>query len=133
VIDHPDGLRPAPPTTDELAANLLATNRLATDELRPATRSHPRPAAGFMAGVTRPKGSMSSTRVNVGQLTAEETEVLRLLAQGCTNREIAAERNVSLRTVESQRARIIDKTGLRTRSELVRFAFSLGLQRSRAS
>jgi two-component system, NarL family, response regulator NreC len=87
----------------------------------------------FMAGVAHPKGATSSSRVNVGQLTAKETEVLRFLAEGYTNREIADQRNVSLRTIESQRARIIDKTGMRTRAELVQHAWSLGLQRRRAS
>jgi two-component system response regulator NreC len=89
-----------------------------------STRQRP-----FMGAVSRPKGATSSSRANVGQLTAKETEVLRLLVQGYTNREIADQRNVSLRTVESQRARIIDKTGMRTRAELVQHARSLGLQR----
>ena len=61
------------------------------------------------------------------RLTEKETEVLQLLARGFTNREIAEHRQVSVRTVEAQRARVVDKTGMHTRHELVRHAHALGL------
>ncbi len=55
-------------------------------------------------------------------LSPRETEVLRLLALGHTNPEIAAKLHLSRRTVETHRARIHRKLGLRTRAELVQFA-----------
>ena len=55
-------------------------------------------------------------------LTEREVEVLRLLALGHTNAEIAEQLYVSRRTVESHRAHIQQKTRLSTRAELVRYA-----------
>jgi DNA-binding NarL/FixJ family response regulator len=53
--------------------------------------------------------------------------VLQLLARGHTNREIAELFALSVKTVETYRARLRDKLGLRRRADLVRFAISLGL------
>jgi two-component system response regulator NreC len=55
-------------------------------------------------------------------LTPRETEILRLIALGHTNAEIAAMLHLSRRTVETHRARIHRKLGLETRAELVQFA-----------
>ena len=55
-------------------------------------------------------------------LTPRELEVLRLVAMGYTDRQIAEEIYVSPRTVQNHLARIRDKTGLRRRSELTRWA-----------
>jgi len=56
------------------------------------------------------------------QLSARELEVLRLVAKGLTDKQIAGEIYVSPRTVQNHLARIRDKTGLRRRSELTRWA-----------
>ncbi|MBI3912681.1 MAG: response regulator transcription factor [Chloroflexi bacterium] len=55
-------------------------------------------------------------------LTAREREVLTLIAQGYSNHEIAEQLTVSVKTVETHKARIQEKLGLRTRAELVRYA-----------
>jgi two-component system, NarL family, response regulator NreC len=55
-------------------------------------------------------------------LTEREVEVLRLIALGHTNQEIAEQLYLSVRTVESHRAHIQQKLGLSTRAELVRYA-----------
>jgi DNA-binding NarL/FixJ family response regulator len=55
-------------------------------------------------------------------LSMREQEVLRLVAQGLTDRQIASTIYVSPRTVQNHLARIRDKTGLRRRSELTRWA-----------
>jgi DNA-binding NarL/FixJ family response regulator len=55
-------------------------------------------------------------------LTAREQQVLRLLAQGLTDRQIGEEIYVSPRTVQNHLARIRDKTGLKRRAELSRWA-----------
>ena len=56
-----------------------------------------------------------------------EREVLRLLALGHTNQEIAKMLYISVRTAETHRAHIMQKLGLQTRAELVRHALASGL------
>lgn len=60
-------------------------------------------------------------------LTARELEVLRLIALGHTNNEIAQQLYLSVRTVESHRAHIQQKVRRSTRAELVRYALDHGL------
>ena len=60
-------------------------------------------------------------------LTERELEILRLIGLGHTNGEIAERLFLSVRTVESHRAHIQQKTGRTTRSELVRYALDHGL------
>jgi len=60
-------------------------------------------------------------------LSEREREVLRLLALGHTNQEIAQKLYISVRTAESHRAHIMQKLRLSTRAELVRYALSNGL------
>ncbi len=61
------------------------------------------------------------------QLTPRETEVVKLIAEGRTNREIAAELTISEKTVERHRANILSKLGMRDRVELTRYAIRRGL------
>jgi two-component system, NarL family, response regulator NreC len=60
-------------------------------------------------------------------LSEREREVLRLLALGHTNQEIAKMLYISVRTAETHRAHIMQKLGLQTRAELVRHAIERGL------
>lgn len=60
-------------------------------------------------------------------LSERETDVLRLIALGHTNTEIAEQLYISVRTVETHRAHIQQKLGVSTRAELVRSALSRGL------
>ena len=60
-------------------------------------------------------------------LTERETEVLRLIALGHTNAEIAGQLQLSVRTVESHRSHIQQKLRRSTRAELVRYALDRGL------
>jgi len=62
-----------------------------------------------------------------GSLSPREVEVLRLIALGHTNTEIAASLFLSVRTVESHRAHIQQKLGLTTRAELVTYVRDHGL------
>lgn len=62
-----------------------------------------------------------------GDLTAREAEVLGLIALGHTNSEVAVRLGLSVRTVESHRLHIQQKTGLSSRPELVRYALANGL------
>lgn len=60
-------------------------------------------------------------------LSEREREVLRLLALGHTNQEIAKQLYISVRTAETHRAHIMQKLGLGTRAELVRYALANGM------
>lgn len=64
---------------------------------------------------------------SVEPLTPRETEVLKLIVQGYTNRQVGEELNISIRTVEGHRANLSGKLGLRSRVELVRYAREHGL------
>ena len=72
-----------------------------------------------------PQASSSSKPAEA--LTPRETEVLRLIVQGYTNRQIGTELNISIRTAESHRSNLSDKLGLHSRVELVRYAREHGL------
>ncbi len=60
-------------------------------------------------------------------LTPREREVLHLVAEGLTSGEIAGRLFISPRTAESHRANLMRKLGLRSRTDLVRFAFQRGI------
>ena len=63
----------------------------------------------------------------VEPLTPREKEVLQLIVQGYTNRQIGEELNISMRTVEGHRSNLVEKLGLHSRVELVRYARQHGL------
>ena len=67
------------------------------------------------------------SRAEEDPLSDREREVLRLLALGHTNQEIAQALFLSVRTVETHRAHIMQKLRISTRAELVRYALSEGL------
>jgi DNA-binding NarL/FixJ family response regulator len=60
-------------------------------------------------------------------LTSREREVLQLIAESKTNKEIASTLNLSVYTVEAHRGRIMEKLNLHSLGELVRFAVRNGL------
>lgn len=64
-------------------------------------------------------------------LTTREREVLHLAAAGCSNPDIAARLFISRRTVETHRANLLRKLGLRGQTDLVRFALERGLVSAR--
>ncbi len=69
----------------------------------------------------------AARRASPEPLSPREKEVLKLIVQGYTNRQIGEELNISVRTVEGHRANISDKLGLHSRVELVRYAREHGL------
>lgn len=62
-----------------------------------------------------------------GALTAREREVFHLIAEGLTTKEIARKLDISVKTAENHRARVLDKLGMRNTAELVRYAVQRGL------
>jgi two-component system response regulator NreC len=62
-------------------------------------------------------------------LSGREREVLCLVAEGHTNREIADQLGLSVKSVETYRGRLMEKLGLNSRAELVRYALECGFLR----
>lgn len=60
-------------------------------------------------------------------LTSREREVLQMIAEGKTNKEIATSLNLSVYTVEAHRGRVMEKLNLHSTGEIVRFALRSGL------
>ena len=60
------------------------------------------------------------------ELSEREAEVVRLTAMGHTNKEIAAKPDVGVKSVEAYEARSLEKLGLESRADLVRYALSRG-------
>ena len=83
---------------------------------------HPALGARLVAAETEER-----KRAESDPLSEREREVLRLLALGHTNQEIAALLYISVRTAETHRAHIMQKLGLSSRAELVRYALDHGL------
>jgi len=84
---------------------------------------HPRLGAALLA----PDAAAPRPRGPGGELSDRELEVLRLVALGHTNAFIASELYVSVRTVETHRAHVQQKLGVKSRAELVRYAREFGL------
>jgi DNA-binding NarL/FixJ family response regulator len=64
---------------------------------------------------------------SLGGLTDRERQVLRMIAEGRSNREIAEALVLSVKTVERHRANIMEKLGLHSRTALVKYAIRKGL------
>ncbi|MBC7912412.1 MAG: response regulator transcription factor [Pyrinomonadaceae bacterium] len=61
-----------------------------------------------------------------GDLSERESEVLRLIALGFSNKEIAAKLDISVRTVETYKVRLMEKLNFHSRAEIVRYAMLQG-------
>jgi DNA-binding NarL/FixJ family response regulator len=73
------------------------------------------------------EGQRSSSREASKDLSPREREVLQLLAEGRSSKEIGAQLDVAVSTVETHRRQIMDKLGLRTIAELTKYAIREGL------
>lgn len=80
---------------------------------------HPAMTRALLTDSTPPANPSS---VAADALSAREIDVLRLVALGYTNRQIADDLHLSVRTVENHRANLMDKLQLRSRVDLVRYA-----------
>ena len=91
----------------------------------PSVPAEPALAAGPAAG--GPDGTVPVQPGQPGQLTARETDVLRLVARGATNREIASGLFLSEGTVKNHLSRILARLGLRDRTQAAIYAHDHGL------
>ena len=74
----------------------------------------------------RKEGGFGSSHSSQKQLTSRETEVLQLVAEGKTNKEIAAELQISVKTVEKHRHTLMQKLRIRETAGLTRYAIERG-------
>ena len=108
--------------------------RAADEELISAIREVQAGGAFVRPAIARSLAADYLERIEAGEqdrdtyekLTPREKEVLGLIARGLTNQQIADEFVISVRTVETHRAHIMDKLGFKNRAELVKYALRKG-------
>jgi two-component system response regulator NreC len=118
-----------------LGASGYVLKKAAEAELLTAIRAVARGEAYVDPAMTRVMiegylGIDGSQRAEVAQadgLTAREVEVLKLTAEGYTNKEIAEKLVISVKTVETHKAHIAEKLGVKSRVEWLRYAREKGL------
>jgi DNA-binding CsgD family transcriptional regulator len=96
-----------------------ATERLEQLRVRARRWGALRLAAAAEAGTPRRGSRSSSSDPSHVRLTARELDIVELIAKGCTNRQIAEQLFVNVRTVESHVSHILDKLGVRSRAAIV--------------
>lgn len=114
----------------EAGASGYVLKRAAGDELIHAIRAvsaggvyvDPHIAAKLVNTFVQPYSRPGGT----GELSERESTVLRLIAQGHSNKEIAAQLDVSVKTIETYKARSMEKLGLRSRVDIIRVAGERG-------
>jgi two-component system response regulator NreC len=115
-----DGYVPKKAADTELIAAIRAT-------CRGEHFIHPSMTAGLVAEMRSRELPVRAGKNGGDELSSREGEVLGLLAMGHTSQEIADSLYLSVKTVETHKARIKDKLGLNGRAELVRYAIREGL------
>jgi DNA-binding NarL/FixJ family response regulator len=81
---------------------------------------------GYLEGSGGPEEPKSLSTTSKS-LTAREREVLQLLAEGKTNKEVAAGLTIQVKTAEAHRANLMRKVGVRSLGELIRYAIRNGI------
>jgi two-component system response regulator NreC len=136
------GLRESAPATAIVVLTMQRDPRKARDLLRAG-------AAGYVLKQAADRKLVEAIRIAAGggsyidpelggalakleadpldDLSERERELLRLLAMGHTNREIGERLFLSVRAIEVNRAKLVEKLGLESRPELVRFAIAQGV------
>jgi len=85
-------------------------------------RAYVTPSSAFLDRQDTRNSSASSLAQELRCLTPREMEVLKLVAEGRTNQEIADQLVLSIKTIQVHRANVMEKLGLRDITQLVRFA-----------
>ena len=108
--------------------------RAAAQDLVQAVRAAAKGDAFLYPSIARKVVEDYLRRVETGEererydgLTTREKEILTLIAQGLSNQQIAEKLYISIKTVQTHRAHILEKLGLHDRTELVRYAIRKGL------
>ncbi len=87
----------------------------------------PRLANVLVQEVLQKRSTRADSTMPPNILSDRELQVLKLVARGYTSAEIAKQIFVGVKTIETYRSRFAEKLGLRTRSDVVRFAVQMGL------
>lgn len=90
---------------------------------------HPRMIRGLLSESESPTVRSTQSASPEEMLTPREIDVLRLIVQGYTNRQMAEELSLSVRTIEGHRSNLTEKLGLHSRVELARYAREHSLTR----
>ncbi len=104
----------------QVGADGYVVKRAAADELVRAIRTVLRGGVYLHPEVA--KNVVGRSDPKMPKLSEREWQVLRLIALGYTNQQIAERLALSVKTVETYRSRIADKLGIKTRAEMVKFA-----------
>jgi len=94
---------------------------------RGGTYLHPEHVQLLLEGAPYTEATQDSAEDSYERLSPREQQVLRLLAVGHTNQQVAALLNLSVKTVETYKARLMGKLDLTGRAALVRYALERGL------
>lgn len=114
----------------EAGAKGYLLKRSAADELLRAIRAvnqgdiYLDPTIAEKAVVAAP--ALAASNEDSGELSPREEDVLRLVAQGFSNKQIAGQLEVSVKSVETYKARAAEKKGLRSRADIVRYGIRQG-------
>jgi len=87
----------------------------------------PRLASILVQDVLAKKGTKAGPREPINILSDRELQVLKFVARGYSSSQISKQIAVGVKTVETYRSRFAEKLGLRTRSDVIRFAVQMGL------
>ncbi len=116
----------------ELGIGGYLLKRSAADELLRAIRAvasggiYLDPAIAGKAVGRLPNGAGSAHGARTAELSDRETDVLRLVAEGHSNKAISTRLGISVKTVETYKARAMEKLGFRSRVDVVRYAADQG-------
>ncbi len=117
----------------DAGASGYVLKRAATDELVRAIRtvaeggSYVDPTlVGSLVSSYFNQGTVEG-RAPAGELSERESQVLRLIAWGYSNKEIGWKLNISTKTVDTYKLRLMEKLNLRSRTDIVRYALRQGL------
>lgn len=108
----------------DMGAKAYLSKRAPMDELLTAVRTVLN--GGKYMG-SRMQGEEEAQLPPEGALTERQIEVLRLISQGCSAKEIASRLNISVRTAEFHRAAIMDRLKLHSTAMMTRYAVERGL------
>ena len=109
--------------------NAVDTELLAAIRAVAAGRTFVSPSleTGLAPPTTFPARASTADRTGTTALNEREREILVRVAEGYTNLQIADELQLGIKSIETSRARVMEKLGLASRSDLVRFALESGI------
>jgi DNA-binding NarL/FixJ family response regulator len=116
----------------QAGASGYVLKRAAAEELIGAIRTiaqggmYVDPAMGGKVQEDLVEGADPGAAQDENTLSLREREVLCMIAEGYSNKEIAAQLKISPKTIETYKYRAMDKTGLRSRAEIVRYVVKQG-------